>query len=196
MEVDISLLPEKAKAKTDKEAEKAKKVKDKAKKVPETAPKKGGRSGKTRAQSSALHLTETSIASPSQSNRKRDSSVALLSASRLQQLASPSLMDSAGGTFHVQGFFFFGSLLSSDAYYVEQKAFPEEWMDMKAFLEMVCLFSSLFNASCWYCISFAMYFNLSVACIVQYKSDKARAFKGVSRTGVDLMVLDLSLIHI
>src|SRR5450759_1067420 len=39
-EEDISLLPEKAKAKTDKEAEKGRKVKDKAKKVPETAPKK------------------------------------------------------------------------------------------------------------------------------------------------------------
>lgn len=94
-EVDISLLPEKeknktlnqrakaaekAKAKADREAEKAKKVEEKAKKVPE---RKGGRAKKTRAQSSALHLTETSIASPSQSARKRDFSTALLSTSRL-----------------------------------------------------------------------------------------------------------------
>jgi hypothetical protein len=51
-------------------------------------------------------------------------------------------MDSAGGALHVQEFFFFGSLLSTDAYYMEQKAFPKEWMDMKAFLKMVCIFSS------------------------------------------------------
>jgi hypothetical protein len=51
-------------------------------------------------------------------------------------------MDSAGDALHVQEFFFFGSLLSTDAYYMEQKAFPKEWMDMKAFLKMVCIFFS------------------------------------------------------
>lgn len=69
-------------------------------------------------------------------------------------------MDSGGDNLHVQGFFVFGSLLSIDAYYVEHKAFPKEWVDMKAFLEM-------------------------------YKSDKARAFKDVPRSGVDLMILTI-----
>ena len=214
-EVDLSVLPEKernrilaqrervAKKAADKEEREAKKVADKEereaartaaktlKETTTTAEKDGKKVGKPKAKSSPLHLTETSIASPSLSNRKRDYSVALLSASRLQQLASPSLMDSAGGTFHVQGFFFSGSLLSTDAYYVEHKAFPKEWMDMKAFLEMVCLSASLFNASCWNCTSFVMNFILIVACIVQYKSDKARAFRGVPRTGVDLMIVDI-----
>jgi hypothetical protein len=71
-------------------------------------------------------------------------------------------MDSAGGALHVQEFS--GSLLSTDAYYLQQKAFPKEWVDMKAFLEMVCIFSYLFNASCWKCSSFAMNFILIVVC--------------------------------
>jgi hypothetical protein len=64
---------------------------------------------------------------------------------------------------------------------------------MKAFLEMVCLFSCLFNASCWKCSSLAMNFILNVVCNVQYKFDKARAFKGVHGTasGIDLMIMDI-----
>jgi hypothetical protein len=50
-------------------------------------------------------------------------------------------MDSAGGSLHVQEFLFSGSLLSTDAYYVQYQAFPKEWVDMKAFLELVCNFS-------------------------------------------------------
>jgi hypothetical protein len=50
-------------------------------------------------------------------------------------------MDSAGRALHVQEFFFFGSLLSIHAYYVQHEAFPKEWVDMKAFLELVCNFS-------------------------------------------------------
>jgi hypothetical protein len=61
--------------------------------------------------------------------------------SRLQQLASPSLMDSAGGAMHVQEFFFSGSLLFTNIYYMDHKAFPKEWVDMKAFLKTVCIFS-------------------------------------------------------
>jgi hypothetical protein len=102
-------------------------------------------------------------------------------------------MDSARGALHIQEFFFSGSLLSIDAYYLQQKVFPKEWVDMKAFLEMVCIFSYLFNASCWKCSSFAMNFILNVVCNVQYKSDKARAFKGMQGTagGVDLIILDI-----
>jgi hypothetical protein len=66
--------------------------------------------------------------------------------SRLQQLASPSLMDSAGAALHVQEFFFSGFLLSTDAYYMEKDAFPKEWVDMKAFLKMVCNFSCHLSA--------------------------------------------------
>jgi hypothetical protein len=100
-------------------------------------------------------------------------------------------MDSAGGALHVQEFS--GSLLSTDAYYLQQKAFPKEWVDMKAFLEMVCIFSYLFNASCWKCSSFVMNLMLNVVCNMQYKSNKARAFKGVQGTagGVDLMIVDI-----
>jgi hypothetical protein len=43
---------------------------------------------------------------------------------------------------HVQEFFFSRSLRSSDAYYMEHEAFPQEWVDMKAFLKTVCIFSS------------------------------------------------------
>ena len=65
---------------------------------------------------------------------------------------------------------------------------------MKAFLEMVCIFSYLFNALCWKCSSFAMKFILNVVCNVQHKSDKARAFKDVQGivVGVDLMIVDIS----
>jgi hypothetical protein len=62
--------------------------------------------------------------------------------SRLQQITSPAFMDFAGGALHVQEFLFFRSLLSTDAYYMEYMAFPKEWIDMKAFLEMVFPFSS------------------------------------------------------
>jgi hypothetical protein len=101
---------------------------------------------KSKAITPALLLTETSYASPSPNPRKRAASVAQLSVSRLQQLASPSLIDSAGGALCIQEFFFSGSLLSTDAYFMDQKAFPKEWMDMKAFLEMVCIFSCLLSA--------------------------------------------------
>jgi hypothetical protein len=88
-----------------------------------------------------LLLTEASTATPSQNPRKRDASVAQLSISRLQQITSPTLMDSTGGALHVQEFLFSRSLLSIDAYFMKHNAFPTEWMDMKAFLEKVFLFS-------------------------------------------------------
>jgi hypothetical protein len=56
-------------------------------------------------------------------------------------------MDSTRGALHVQEFFFSGSLLSTNAYYMQHKAFPKEWVDMKAFLEMVCVFSYYLSAS-------------------------------------------------
>jgi hypothetical protein len=145
VEVDINLLPEKeknkvlnqrkmdadrAKAKTDRKALRAK---DKA----ERDAKKGGRLGKSKAvvaSTPSLVLPQVSTASQSQNPRKRDSSCAQLSLSRLQQITSPTLIDSAGGALHVQEFFFSGSLLSTDAYYMQHQAFPKEWVDMKAFL--------------------------------------------------------------
>jgi hypothetical protein len=83
---------------------------------------------------------------PSQNLRKRDASTAQLSLSRLQQLASPTCGDSVGGALHVQEFLS-RSLLSIDAYYMELKAFLKEWVDMKAFIEMVCIFSYYLSAS-------------------------------------------------
>jgi hypothetical protein len=108
--------------------------------------KKGEKPGKSKVITPQLLLTETSTTTPSPNPRKRDSSLAQFSVSRLQHLASPSLMDSAGRALHVQEFFFSRSLLSTDAYYMDHEAFPKEWVDMKAFFKMVCIFSSLLNA--------------------------------------------------
>jgi hypothetical protein len=110
--------------------------------VAEKKGKKGQKLGKSKVITPQLLLTETSTATPSPNPRKRDSSLAQLSVSRLQQLASPSLMDSAGSALHVQEFFFSRSLLSTDAYYMDHEAFPKQWVDMKAFLKKVCISSS------------------------------------------------------
>jgi hypothetical protein len=104
-EVDLSLLPEKEKNKIvlqrERDAQKAKdkleKEAEKAKDKEEKAGKKGARASKSKtvaAPSPPLLLIETSTAKLSQNLQKRDSSLAQLSVSRLQQLASPSLMDS------------------------------------------------------------------------------------------------------
>jgi hypothetical protein len=86
VEVDINLLPEKEKNKAKDKAEKeATKAKDKAAKQP----KKGGRASRSKivaAPSPPILMTKTSTASPSQNPRKRDSSFAQLSVSRLQRL--------------------------------------------------------------------------------------------------------------
>jgi hypothetical protein len=163
VEVDINLLPKKEKNKIlkqrerdakkaeDKEEREAQKAKDKeerdakkAKDKEDREAKKGERAGKSKAVGSPnfpLLLIEASTATPSQNPHKRDASVAQLSMSRLHQITSPALMDSAGGALHVQEFHFSGSLLSTDAYFMEHNAFPKKWMDMKAFLEKVFLFS-------------------------------------------------------
>jgi hypothetical protein len=156
-EVELALLPEKernkilnqrprdAKKATDKALREATRVTAKASReataAVEKEAKKAEKSGKSKAITPPLLLTETSIASPSQNPHKRDASFAQLSVSRLQQIASPSLMDFARGALHVQEFIFSRSLLSIDAYFMQHKAFPKEWVDMKAFLEMVCVFS-------------------------------------------------------
>jgi hypothetical protein len=142
VEVDISLLPEKERNKIlNQRARDKKKAEDKAEKDAEKAKEKekreGKKSGKSKPSTPPLLLTETSYASPSQNPRKRDASTAQLSLSRLQQITSPALMDSAGGALPVHEFFFSGSLLSIDAYYVQHTAFPKEWVDMMAFLEKV-----------------------------------------------------------
>jgi hypothetical protein len=152
VEVEINLLPEKEKNKVlnqrKKDADRAKAKTDRkalrAKEKAERDAKKGGQSGKSKAVVASTPspvLLQVSTASQSQNPRKQDSSCAQLSLSRLQQITSLALMDSAGGALHVQEFFFSGSLLSIDAYYVQHQAFPKEWMDMKAFLELVCIFS-------------------------------------------------------
>jgi hypothetical protein len=110
--------------------------------VAEKKGKKGQKLGKSKVITPQFLLTKTSTATPSPNPRKRDSSLAQLSVSRLQQLASPSLMDSAGSALHVQEFFFSRSLLSTDAYYMDHEAFPKQWVDMKAFLKKVCISSS------------------------------------------------------
>jgi hypothetical protein len=41
---------------------------------------------------------------------------------------------------HVKEFFFFGSLLTTNAYFLQHNAFSKEWMDMQAFTETIFLF--------------------------------------------------------
>jgi hypothetical protein len=121
--------------------EKAEKDAEKAKEKDKKEAKKAEKSGKSKPSTPPLLLTETSYASPSQNPHKRDASTAQLALSRLQQITSPALMDSVRRALHVQEFFFSGSLLSIDAYYMQEKAFFKEWVDMKAFLEKVFPFS-------------------------------------------------------
>jgi hypothetical protein len=155
VEVDINQLPEKERNKilnqrkkdTKKAKEKAEKDAEKAKKKEKKEAKKAEKLGKSKPSTPLVFLTETSYASPSENPRKQDASTAQLSLSRLQQITSPVLMDFAKGALHVQEFFFSRSLLSIDAYYMQEKAFPKEWMDMKAFLEKVFPFSCLLSAS-------------------------------------------------
>jgi cation transport ATPase len=114
VEVDINRLPEKernkiinqrkrdAKKAEDKAEKDAKKAKEKEKKEA----KKGEKLGKSKPSTPPLLLTETSYASPSQNPHKQDASIAQLSLSRLQQITSSALMDSAGGALHIHEFFF------------------------------------------------------------------------------------------
>jgi hypothetical protein len=105
VEVDINQLPKKEKNKIlNQRARDIKKAEDKAKKDAEKAKekekkesKKDEKSGKSKPSTPPLLLTETSYASPSQNPRKRDASTTQLSLSRLQQITSPALMDSAKG---------------------------------------------------------------------------------------------------
>jgi hypothetical protein len=153
---DLALLPEKERNKIlNQRARDAKKAERESTRATakamregtaEKGAKKGEKPGKSKVITPELLLTETSTAMPSQNPRKRDSSIAQLSVSRLQQLTSPSLMDSTRAALHVQEFFFSGSLLSTDAYYMEKDAFPKEWVDMKAFLKTVCNFSCHLSA--------------------------------------------------
>ena len=148
VEVDINLLPEKEKNKTlnqrirdakkvDEKAEKeAQKAKDKAKKED----KKAEKSWNFKASTPPLILIETSIALQLQNLRKRDASYVQLLVSTLQQIISPTLMDSIGGALYVQEFFS-RSLQTTDTYFMQHKAFPKEWVDIKAFLEKVISFS-------------------------------------------------------
>ena len=56
-------------------------------------------------------------------------------------------MDFAEGVLHVQEFFFSESILSTDAYFMQEKAFSKEWVDMKAFLKKVYPYSCYLSAS-------------------------------------------------
>jgi hypothetical protein len=149
VEVDINQLPKKKRNKIlNQRVRDKKKAKDKAEKDAEKAKekekkegKKDEKSGKSKPSTPPLLLIETSYTSPSQNLCKRDASTVQLSLSRLQQITSPALMGSTWGPLQVHEFFFSGSLLSIDAYYVQHTAFPKEWVDMMAFLEKVFPFS-------------------------------------------------------
>jgi hypothetical protein len=118
---DLALLPEKERNKIlnqrTRDAKKAERESTRAttKAVRDSTAQKGAKTGekpgKSKVITPQLLLTETSTATPSQNSRKRDSSIAHLSVSRLQQLASPSFMDSAGGVC------MFRSISSLDPYF-------------------------------------------------------------------------------
>jgi hypothetical protein len=158
-EVDINTLPAKERnkilaqrardqKKVDSQALKDLKNAEKAKEKETKASKRGEKSKKSKPSTAPVLLTKASTATESQNTRKQDASVAELSMSRLQQLASPAFMDSAGGVLHFQELVICTSLLSIDEYFVKHNAFPKEWTDMKAFIEKVILFSCLLNVSC------------------------------------------------
>jgi hypothetical protein len=150
-EVDINELPARQRNKIlaqrarDKKKADNKALKDlkNAEKAKGKGGNRGQRSEKSQPSTPPILLTETSTATWSQNTRKRDATVAELSMSRLQHLASPALMDSTGGSFRFQELFICTSLVSIDEYFVKHNAFPKEWMDMKAFLQKVILFSCL-----------------------------------------------------
>ena len=152
VEVDINKLPTRERnkilAKKKRDDEKALKDAEKTKEKDKKAGKRGEKSGKPNPSTPPLLLAEASTATPSQNARKRDASVAKLSMSRLQQVASPALMDYGGGALRFPELFICTSLLSIDAHFVEHNAFHKEWLDMKAFLEKVFLSSCYLNASC------------------------------------------------
>lgn len=137
--MDINLLSEKEKtkaaAKKKKADDKALKDAEKSKEKEKKEGKKGEKSRKSKPSTPPILLTEASVATLSQHPRKRDASTAELSMSRLQQLASPVLMDDGGGFLHYPELVMCTSLLSIDAHLVEHDAFPKEWTNMKAFIE-------------------------------------------------------------
>jgi hypothetical protein len=144
IEPDLNLLPKKERLKRERETKKAElkaeKEAEKAKDKLEREAKKAGRSGKSKAVASSiptLVLPEASTGSMSQNPRKRDSSFAQLSVSRLQQCTSPAFQDSAGGTLLLDELFLSTSMEATESYYVEHNAFPKEWLEMQAFLEKV-----------------------------------------------------------
>ena len=157
-EVDIEKLPARERNKilaqrardkkiADLKALKDQKDAEKAKEKEKKEGKRGERSGKPKPTTPPLLLTEASTATPSENACKRGASVAELSMSRLQQVASPGLLDYGGGALRFPELFICTSLLSIDVHLMEHNAFPKEWMDMKAFLQKVFLISCKLNAS-------------------------------------------------
>jgi hypothetical protein len=151
-EVDINLLParervkllaQRAREKKAKEKEE-KKTKEKEEKEAEKTKekeKKGKKGEKKKPPTPPVDLALASVATPSQINRKRDATAAELSLSRLEQVASPALMDYGVGALGFHELVISTSLVSIDAHYVEHKALPKVWTDIKAFLQKVILIS-------------------------------------------------------
>ena len=135
---DIALLPAKERNKIlSQKARDAKKVEREAA-IAEKVAKKAGRTGKSKV---ITPQTETSTVSPLQSARKRDSTFAELSVSRLQLCSSPYFEDCAGGTLLLDELFLPISLDATASFYLEHNAFPKEWLDLQGFLQKVFLVS-------------------------------------------------------
>ena len=122
--VDIALLPTKERNKIlsqkVRDAKKVEKASAKATAIAEKEAKKGERTGKSKV---ITPQTETS-------SRKRYSSFAQLSVSRLQLCTSPSFQNYVGGILLLDELFLSTSLDAIASFYLEHNAFPKEWLEM------------------------------------------------------------------
>ena len=135
---DIALLPAKERNKIlsqkARDAKKVERASMKATAVAKKEAKKGERIGKSKV---ITPQTKTSTVSPLQNNRKRDSTFAQLSVSRLQLCISPSFQDCTRGTLLLDELFLSTSLDATASFYLEHNAFPKEWLEMQGFLQKV-----------------------------------------------------------
>jgi hypothetical protein len=131
---------EKAKKRLDKEAARPS---QKSKKDTKSLKKGEKRTGKSTAEGAASGDEDTAPAI--ENPRKRDSTFAGLSSSKLQQGTVSRLKNVGSANMLVDELIVNCSLLSIDQHYAKHNAFPKCWDDIIAFLEKVCDLLPLFK---------------------------------------------------
>ena len=130
---DIALLPTKERnrilSQKIRDAEKMERASAKAIALAKKEAKKGEKIGKSKVITSH---TKTS-------SRKKDSTFAELSISRLQLCTLLSFQDCLGRTFLLDELFLSTSLDAIASFYLEHNAFPKEWLKMQGFVQKVFL---------------------------------------------------------